>query len=74
MKIEMKVVLHRDLFGHTKMEYNILLIIKIIIEIKSGRCEGANWILDFLGDDYPRNLAFARRVMIRASSKLNPRR
>jgi len=44
---------------------------KIAEEIKAGRAEGGNWILDFLGDDYPQNISFARRVMIRASNKLN---
>ena len=47
---------------------------KIKKELKAGRAEGGNWILDFLGDDYPQSSSFARRVMIRASSELNPRR
>lgn len=48
---------------------------KIAKELKAGRVEGgANWILDFLGDEYPQSTSFARRVMVRASSKINPRR
>ena len=47
---------------------------KVKEEIKAGRAEGGNWILDFLGDNYPQSLSFARRVMISASNELNPRR
>ena len=45
---------------------------KVTKEIKAGRAEGGNWVLNFLGDDYPPSLAFARRVIIKASSELNP--
>lgn len=42
---------------------------KISKEILTGRAEGGYWVLNFLGDDYPQNLSFARRVIIRASNK-----
>jgi len=45
---------------------------KVKKQMKSGNVEGGNWTLDFLGDDYPQSLAFARRVIIRASNELNP--
>ncbi len=44
---------------------------KVSKEIKAGRVEGANWILDFLGDDYPQHIPFARRVLIKASKLRN---
>jgi len=47
---------------------------KVKKEIQSGRMDGgSNWVLDYLGDGYPQSLAFARRVIIKASSELNPR-
>jgi len=49
-------------------------VTKVRKEIKAGRAEGGNWVLDFLGDDYPQHLSFARRVIIRASNELNPKR
>jgi|AntAceMinimDraft_16_1070373.scaffolds.fasta_scaffold424978_2 hypothetical protein len=47
-------------------------VIKIETQLKKGNVKGGgNWVLDFLGDDYPQKLAFARRVIIKASSKMN---
>jgi len=45
---------------------------KVAKEMKAGRVDGGgNWVLNFLGDDYPQSLAFARRVIIKANNKID---
>lgn len=45
---------------------------KVKKAIRSGKMTGGgDWVLDYLGDNYPQNLSFARRVIVRASSELN---
>lgn len=44
---------------------------KIEKELKKDNVDGGGkWVLDFLGDEYPQNSDFARRVIINATKNI----
>lgn len=47
---------------------------KIVQPLKDGEVEGgANWVIEYLGSEFPQSKSFARSVLVAASSEINPK-